>query len=81
MTPDAIAEMALIEVSRIQRETLGDAWRGCLREVDDRIFYIQQDARSGKPSPSWSTRHYLDHVRRVSQYEERMVEAKMGFEK
>lgn len=60
---------------------LADAWRGSLREVDDRIFYIRQDRRFGVPSPRWSVATYLDYVRRVSLYEERMIAARMEFSK
>lgn len=55
-----------------ERDRLGDAWAGCLVEVDDAIFWMTiARCRGETPHPRYAAK-YLEHVRMVSEYEQRM---------
>lgn len=70
---------------------LADAWRGSLRELDTSIFWIKKhrdtiensryprDVINSKALLPYRLEKYLDDIRRVSEFEERMVEAGMVF--
>lgn len=56
------------------RETLSDAWRGNLREVDECIFYIRQGL-AGNRSVHLPSRihHYLESLKRASNAAEKLL--------
>lgn len=51
---------------------LADAWRGCLVEVDDCVFWIKVAGARGLPMPAKRVKRYLEYVRHVSEYQEQM---------
>jgi hypothetical protein len=67
-------------------ETLGDAWRLCLRNVDESIFWLQHYAKglAAEAWPGWHEwrlRMYAVNLRRVSEYEAQMNELGREFKK
>ena len=79
MAPDEIAEVALIEISRVER--LADAWRGCRREVDECIFWIGEALKRGKNPSAHRIVRYREYVRLVSGYEADMDYFGVKFER
>lgn len=77
MTPDLADETINPELSRIER--VCDAWRGCLREVDECLFYIGEAAKRGRAPAEFRVAKYLEHVRLVSGYEAQMSAAGVQF--
>jgi hypothetical protein len=62
-----------------QQNSLSDAWRGSRRELADHIDWIRIYLKSGRVPDPWRVRRYLEYVRMVSGYEERMTAAGIEF--
>lgn len=77
MNPDIADETINLELSRIER--LADAWRGCLREVDECLFYIGEAVKRGRAPAEFRVSRYLEYVRLVSGYEAQMSAAGVQF--
>ncbi len=77
MAPDHIDEIVNLELSRIER--LADAWRGCLAEVEECIFWISDAVKRGKVPSAFRVKRYLEYVRMVSGYEAQMTAAGVVF--